>query len=167
MREAQSMVAAVPGMPAAPIAKRRLSPKGADRGSQSRSSPWHAAISRRFREVAGTLTFREVARLTGSNWETTRRYMRSGSPSVRFLARFSEAFGVTADWLLRGSITGNLEPAPARAKAAPPLRLTVEMTNGRLRLLDSDSSEGRASRSRRTAPRRAVVAGARRRPAAG
>ena len=163
MREAQSMAAVVPGPNQVALGRKRPSPKGADRGAQSRTSPWHAAISRRFREVAGELTFREVARLTGSNWETTRRYMRSGSPSVRFLARFAEAFGVTADWLLRGVSPEMHHEPPARAKT-PPLRLTVEMTNGRLRLTDADANTGRASRSRRTAPRRAVAAGTRRRP---
>jgi hypothetical protein len=47
MREAQSMVAAVPALSQVSPGRRRApqTPRGADRGAQSRTSPLHAAIS--------------------------------------------------------------------------------------------------------------------------
>jgi hypothetical protein len=74
---------------------------------------WHRALAARLRLVAAGRTLREIAALTGSNWETARRYLHHGRASAYFLVRFAAAFAVPLEWLL----TGRPPPEPPRTDA--------------------------------------------------
>lgn len=54
------------------------------------------------REIAGPVTFREVAQRTGTHPENARRYLSGGSVGLRFLRSFCKAYDASADWLLEG-----------------------------------------------------------------
>lgn len=61
-----------------------------------------ADIAERLLRVAGGLSFSEVARRTGTNRETARRYMTLGRPSAEFLAHFCAHFSISGTWVLTG-----------------------------------------------------------------
>jgi transcriptional regulator with XRE-family HTH domain len=63
-------------------------------------SRWNAQVANRLRRIADGLTFREIAECTGMNPETVRRYMRGGNPCIRFVFRFCQEFGTSADAVL-------------------------------------------------------------------
>lgn len=54
------------------------------------------------------LSFRDLARLTGCNAESVRRYHRVGSPSYEYIVSFCRALRISPNWLLFG------EGAPER-----------------------------------------------------
>lgn len=56
----------------------------------------------RMRMVVGNRTYAAVARATGCNDETVRRYLSGGRVSVDFIIALAECYGVSADWLLLG-----------------------------------------------------------------
>lgn len=66
----------------------------------SAPAAWKKVLASRLREVFGDLTYREIARATGHNHETVRRFLASGSPSVAFLVAVSRRYGVSVDWLV-------------------------------------------------------------------
>lgn len=59
-------------------------------------SPLHE----RLHAVAGHLSYRRLAELTGQNSETVRRYMQGQSPSVEFVSALCDRLGVSGEWLL-------------------------------------------------------------------
>jgi hypothetical protein len=63
---------------------------------------WEAALAARLRQASAGKSLREVGSVTSTNWETVRRYLAGGRVSGRFLATFSDAFGLNAEWLLHG-----------------------------------------------------------------
>lgn len=65
-------------------------------------SPRTSDLHDRINSVVAGLSFRELAELTGLNAETIRRYVRGAEPSVAFIARLCEVFGLSAEWLLFG-----------------------------------------------------------------
>jgi hypothetical protein len=67
-------------------------------------------LSVRFGMVADGLSYKKVGDLTGTTFESVRRYMQSGAVPVTFLARFCEAFEVDPRWLLYG--TGQMRDEP-------------------------------------------------------
>lgn len=72
-----------------------------------RRASWSEQDATRFVErlqlVCGHEPYRQIAKKTASCPETVRRYMHGARPSVQFLARVCEAYGVSADWLLFGT----------------------------------------------------------------
>jgi transcriptional regulator with XRE-family HTH domain len=61
------------------------------------------AIVERFRSACAGISPTQVARLTGCNKETVRRYLNGQStPSAEAIAGVCSALGVSADWLLLG-----------------------------------------------------------------
>jgi transcriptional regulator with XRE-family HTH domain len=85
-------------------------------------SAWNSRVAARLRQVAHGLSLRQVAEQTRTNSETVRRYMRSGKPCVRFLARFCEEFGVSADVILGLAASPTRHSAALRAAVAKPLQ---------------------------------------------
>lgn len=61
-----------------------------------------ATLHERLAAVAGDRSFRELGRLTGTNAETVRRYMRGQAPSVDFVAGLCRVTGTSPTWLLTG-----------------------------------------------------------------
>jgi len=61
---------------------------------------WKNVLADRLRQAFGAATFREIAKATGHNHETVRRFLATGSPRVSFLVETSKAYGVSVDWLL-------------------------------------------------------------------
>lgn len=60
-------------------------------------------IAARMREACAALSVHEVARRTGTNAETTRRYLRGISPpSAAFLAALCRSLDIPGTWLLTG-----------------------------------------------------------------
>ncbi len=59
-------------------------------------------VAARMQEACGELSFSEIARRTGSNRETVRRYMTQGKPTVAFVAAICEHFGISPTWLILG-----------------------------------------------------------------
>ena len=93
--------------------------------------------------VAGDRSFRELGRLTRTNAETVRRYMRGQAPSVEFIAALCAATSVNAHWLLTGD--GQMRRDQDRAdaiKGADPAELlsavagTIERAMDRLDRLE-------------------------------
>jgi len=72
-------------------------------------------LHERLAAVAGDRSYRELGRLTETNAETVRRYMRGQAPSVEFVARLCRATGTSATWLLTGE--GPRRDADAQAAA--------------------------------------------------
>lgn len=70
-----------------------------------RAKPKPSPISERLHQVLGEATFADIARATGCNSETVRRYMRGGTPSVEFVIGVGRHYGVSLDWLLLGQGT--------------------------------------------------------------
>lgn len=68
----------------------------------ARVAAHHSDIAERLHRVAAGLSFSEVARRTGTNRETARRYMTLGRPSAEFLAHFCAHFAVSGTWVLTG-----------------------------------------------------------------
>ena len=56
----------------------------------------------RLRSTAGRMSFRQIGSMTETHPETVRRYMQGQAPSVAFVVRFADAFGVRIEWLLAG-----------------------------------------------------------------
>jgi transcriptional regulator with XRE-family HTH domain len=135
---------------------------GFDCGNQTNRTTWNLALAVRLKQTAGQVTFRQIARVTGTNPETTRRYMRSGCPSAQFIARFAEAFRVSTDWLLLGVRSSQIEAAPLKSKgeagsAVESLKEVVARAGERSR----SARRGVLSRPTRAAPRRAASGGGR------
>lgn len=135
---------------------------GFDCGNQTNRTTWNLALATRLKQTAGGVTFRQIARLTGTNPETTRRYMRSGCPSAQFVARFAEAFQVSTDWLLLGVKSSQIEAAPLKSKgeAGSPVEALKEVV-ARAGERSRPVRRGVLSRPTRAAPRRAATGGGR------
>ncbi len=68
-----------------------------------------AAIRNRLAGCCEGHSFAEIARATGVNAETVRRFATGqGSPSIVFVRRFCEAYRISANWLLLGVGTRDL-----------------------------------------------------------
>lgn len=133
-----------------------------DCGNQTNRTTWNLALASRLKQTAGQITFRQIARATGTNPETTRRYMRSGCPSAQFIARFAEAFQVSTDWLLLGAKASQIEAAPLKPKgeAGSPVEALKEVV-ARAGERSRPARRGVLSRPTRAAPRRAATGGGR------
>ncbi len=84
----------VPQAKAASAPAQRVEPKSLAVRSQ---------ISARVRSAVAGLKYSEVARQTGFNDETTRRYLRGHArPSVEFLVSLCTTMDISPDWLLLG-----------------------------------------------------------------
>ena len=70
--------------------------------SRASVAAWHRAVVGRLNEAAGSITLDEIARVTGANHETVRRYMHHGRIPAQFAYQFCLAFDVTPEWLLSG-----------------------------------------------------------------
>lgn len=100
-----------------------------------KSASYAVGLAARMAETCAGLSFNEIARRTESNRETVRRYMTDGRPPAEFVARLSEAFGVSGTWLLTGR-GPKCEPGPSAVHTRKPDRAFLG---------------GRSSRSRRIA----------------
>lgn len=69
---------------------------GSERGSVE-------MIQDRIREASQQSSNARIARLTGFNCETVRRYLGSGTPSLAFVLKVCEVWNLRADWLLFGT----------------------------------------------------------------
>ncbi|MFG0306280.1 MAG: helix-turn-helix domain-containing protein [Phycisphaerales bacterium JB040] len=65
-----------------------------------------SSIADRLREAVAGDTVAGVARRTGYNAETTRRYLNEGRVPAEFIAALSRAYGVDASWLIHGDDVG-------------------------------------------------------------
>lgn len=83
-------------------------------------------------------TYAQIARVTGCNSETVRRYLNGGTPSVHFICAVAEQYRVSADWLLLGRgprppaasdrvIGGGGTNPPGHAPAASPPQVTSRL----------------------------------------
>ena len=81
-----------------------MAPAKARRSSRkSRSATsWSGALADRLCRVAEGVPLREIARCTGYNHETIRRYMLRGNVPAHFVVAFADAFGVGPVWVLTG-----------------------------------------------------------------
>ena len=79
------------------VQSRRL-PRSAARAPD----PWCDAFADRLCRAAEGVPLREIARCTGYNHETIRRYMLTGQVRGHFVVVFAEAFGLSPGWLLTG-----------------------------------------------------------------
>jgi transcriptional regulator with XRE-family HTH domain len=61
-----------------------------------------STLHERLVAVAGARSFRELGRMTGTNAETVRRYMRGQAPSIDFIAGLCDATGTNVHWLITG-----------------------------------------------------------------
>lgn len=80
-----------------PKPRRPFSAKGGPNGAG-----WHEGVASRLNEVAGGYILTDIARMTGANAETIRRYMNTGRIPVQFLSVFCLAFRVDPGWMLFG-----------------------------------------------------------------
>lgn len=71
-------------------------------GGRSAPALRRYAIRDRICAVAVNLTWREIAKKTGFNHETVRRYCLLGGASAEFVLAFCQAYGVSVHWLLTG-----------------------------------------------------------------
>lgn len=69
---------------------------------------WSQAVAGRLIEVAGSYPNVEIASLTGTNYETVRRYMNTGKIPAQFLCAFCLAFQVDPHWVLFGGASKKL-----------------------------------------------------------
>jgi len=60
------------------------------------------SVHERIHLAAGGRSCGQVAKLTGTHAETTRRYLRGQMPSVEFIAGFADGVGVNLEWLITG-----------------------------------------------------------------
>ena len=66
-------------------------------------TPFERELARKVQVVCANRSIHEIARLTGTNPETTRRYVRGFSPpSAEFLAGLCMALGLSGEWILNG-----------------------------------------------------------------
>lgn len=69
-------------------------------------TPSHESICQDIRDrlgfALGSQSNRSVARRTGYNTETVRRYRQTGNTKATFIASVALAYGINADWLLTG-----------------------------------------------------------------
>jgi hypothetical protein len=79
------------------VEQMRINGESLDTEQSSRS-----AIKRRLNNAAGPDSISEVARITRTSRETTRRYMAQGRPSVEFIITFCRSYDVNPTWLLFG-----------------------------------------------------------------
>ncbi|MCA9294317.1 MAG: helix-turn-helix transcriptional regulator [Phycisphaerales bacterium] len=63
---------------------------------------WLGGLHTRLQLVLQGVSHNAVARTTGYNSETVRRYRTKTEPSARFVKRICEEYGVTPTWLLTG-----------------------------------------------------------------
>jgi hypothetical protein len=64
---------------------------------------YRSELSARLLTVCGELSYAELGRLTGFNYETARRYVLGlAEPSPLFLAVLCEGLGHSPEWLLLG-----------------------------------------------------------------
>jgi hypothetical protein len=77
---------------------------GAARAPQkAECAPERTHLHERIGEACGDRSISEISRLTRTNHETTRRYVRGLSrPTTKFLSAVCQFSGVTAEWLLCG-----------------------------------------------------------------
>jgi transcriptional regulator with XRE-family HTH domain len=95
---------------------------------------WNSRVAARLGKIADGLTFRQIAARTRMNPETVRRYMRYGNPCIKFIYRFCQAFGTSADALLglpgerRAFARTNAPARPRRAKPSRRVRRSARTT---------------------------------------
>lgn len=94
-------------------------------------------LTERLRQTTEGHSYAHVARVTGCNSETVRRYLNGGTPSVEFIAAVAAHFHVSADWLLLGRgprrpLQPQPEVATVGAGASPP-SVQIRETDGRTR----------------------------------
>ncbi|MGD9689550.1 MAG: helix-turn-helix domain-containing protein [Phycisphaerales bacterium] len=70
--------------------------------SEADAGPYALALRQRLRRACGDCSVSDLARQTGFNRETTRRYMLGQRPDIEFVARVAELFGCSGEWLLTG-----------------------------------------------------------------
>jgi len=61
-------------------------------------SPFHDRLI----TVAGQMTYRALADITGTNHESVRRYMQGQSPSAEFLSALCAKLDISGEWILTG-----------------------------------------------------------------
>ena len=71
----------------------------------------------RLQSIAGRRSYRSLAHATAHNAETVRRYQQGAAPSIDYITRFCDAFGVSPLWLLTGRGATYLKDAKAEALA--------------------------------------------------
>ncbi len=59
-------------------------------------------VSRRLNLAVSGLSIAAVSRATRYHPETVRRYLRGQQPSVEFVGRFAQHFGISLEWLILG-----------------------------------------------------------------
>jgi hypothetical protein len=72
------------------------------RRKSRKSTPWAGALAERLCRTAEGVPLREIARCTGYNHETIRRYMLRGNVPAHFVVVFADAFDVSPVWVLTG-----------------------------------------------------------------
>ncbi len=61
-----------------------------------------AGVRLRIRQGTGIANYRELARATGCNAETVRRYMTVGVPNLGFIMAVCKSWNISANWVLFG-----------------------------------------------------------------
>lgn len=61
-----------------------------------------AAVGARLELARNGYSFRDLARMTGCNPESVRRYHRTGQPSFEYILRLCPALGISPNWLMSG-----------------------------------------------------------------
>jgi|ERR1043165_2631681 transcriptional regulator with XRE-family HTH domain len=97
------------GRPAEVVARASESP--------STTNDYEADLISRVQRVCAGRTCAEVSKMTQTNHETVRRYMRGLSvPPPEFLARLCQALGVSANWMLLGTeLPGESKQGPSHS----------------------------------------------------
>lgn len=82
----------------------------------------------RLLSAVGDRSCGQIARITRTHPETTRRYLRGQSPSVEFVIAFSEALNVNPTWLLtgRGAMHGGDLPVSEPVSLLNHIERTIE-----------------------------------------
>jgi|GEM_PF-2978099 len=76
-------------------------------------SPGDSTISTRLAVAIGEDSIAGMARKTGYNAETVRRYLNGGRVPASFVAAVSREYGVDAAWLVLGDPDGRAHSSPA------------------------------------------------------
>jgi hypothetical protein len=70
---------------------------------RSTKAKFYEGLVERLELVAGAKSYKAIGDSTGTNFETTRRYMQTGRFPARFAAEFCRAFELNPKWLLYGT----------------------------------------------------------------
>lgn len=100
---------------------------------------WYASVRARLRESVGHRTYREIADRTGTHAETVRRYFDDGKPCARFLARLSESYGLSLEWLLLGNGEVHIRSTRQKPRA---VALAVDLATGDLEVKAGTEGHG-------------------------